>query len=78
MRRFLSLLVTSALLATSAAGAGAQSTRSVDRCLAHHGWAWGIIALKRAELREHHANGLDRLCTTRPAAAPMYGMGRHR
>jgi len=48
--------------AVSASGHPATNQHRIDVCLRHHGWAWGYIALERAEIAHHHPNGLIRIC----------------
>jgi hypothetical protein len=48
--------------AVSASGQPAANQHRIDACLRHHGWAWGYIALERAEIAHHHPNGLIRVC----------------
>jgi hypothetical protein len=54
-----------ALLAASSAttATARQTTDTTARaCLRAHGWAYGLTALRRQELRVRHPNGLVALC----------------
>ena len=39
-----------------------SSTDRIDACLRVHGWPYGLVALRRDEIRHGHPNGLLRIC----------------
>jgi hypothetical protein len=66
MRRIiLGSLIGLAALSVAAPVAATQQpshTERVDSCLREHGWRYGLRALRAAELRHGHPNGLIRIC----------------
>jgi hypothetical protein len=71
MRAILSSCAAALVLAATCGGdAGAsRSPSSVDECLRAHGWPYGLVALRRAEIEHGHPNGLIRICHA-PAPEP--------